>query len=77
MSENAFMDFQTLFILGVRGARVGGHYEDSSLRRWQNHKGTNCFFDKRTGEKSIIIFVTGYREYMEDAFGVNAFHYLV
>ncbi|MBE5949158.1 MAG: response regulator transcription factor [Lachnospiraceae bacterium] len=28
-------------------------------------------------EKSIIIFVTGYREYMEDAFDVNAFHYLV
>ena len=28
-------------------------------------------------EKSIIIFVTGYREYMEDAFDVNAFHYLL
>lgn len=27
--------------------------------------------------KSIIIFVTGYREYMEDAFDVNAYHYLV
>ncbi len=27
--------------------------------------------------KSLIIFVTGYREYMEDAFDVNAFHYLV
>ena len=27
--------------------------------------------------KSIIIFVTAYREYMEDAFDVNAFHYLV
>lgn len=33
--------------------------------------------EKRGGEKSIIIFVTGYREYMEDAFDVNAFHYLV
>ena len=32
---------------------------------------------KRGREKSIIIFVTGYREYMEDAFDVNAFHYLV
>ncbi len=27
--------------------------------------------------KSIIIFVTGYREYMEDAFDVNAYHYLL
>ncbi|MCI9142407.1 MAG: response regulator transcription factor, partial [Lachnospiraceae bacterium] len=27
--------------------------------------------------RSIIIFVTGYREYMEEAFDVNAFHYLV
>lgn len=33
--------------------------------------------EKRGKEKSIIIFVTGYREYMEDAFDVNAFHYLV
>ena len=29
------------------------------------------------GQRSIIIFVTGYREYMEAAFDVNAFHYLV
>lgn len=27
--------------------------------------------------KDIIIFVTGYRDYMEDAFDVNAYHYLV
>ena len=33
--------------------------------------------EKRGREKSIIIFVTGYREYMEDAFDVNAFHYLL
>ena len=33
--------------------------------------------EKRGKDKSIIIFVTGYREYMEDAFDVNAFHYLV
>ena len=33
--------------------------------------------EKRGREKSIIIFITGYREYMEDAFDVNAFHYLV
>ena len=28
-------------------------------------------------KRSIIIFVTGFRVYMEDAFDVNAFHYLV
>lgn len=28
-------------------------------------------------QRSIIIFVTGYRKYMEEAFDVNAFHYLV
>lgn len=28
-------------------------------------------------QRSILIFVTGYREYMEAAFDVNAFHYLV
>ncbi len=27
--------------------------------------------------RRIIIFVTGFREYMEDAFDVNAFHYLI
>lgn len=28
-------------------------------------------------QRSIVIFVTGYREYMEAAFDVNAFHYLI
>lgn len=28
-------------------------------------------------QRSILIFVTGYREYMETAFDVNAFHYLI
>ena len=30
-----------------------------------------------SGKRSIIIVVTAFREYMEDAFDVNAFHYLV
>ena len=30
-----------------------------------------------SGKRSIIIFATAFREYMEDAFDVNAFHYLV
>lgn len=29
------------------------------------------------GPRSILIFVTGYREYMEEAFDVRAFHYLL
>lgn len=33
--------------------------------------------EKRSKEKSLIIFVTAYREYMDEAFDVNAFHYLV
>ena len=32
---------------------------------------------QRQAVKSVIIFITGYREYMEAAFDVNAFHYLV
>ena len=32
---------------------------------------------EKSGKRSIIIFITGFREYMEDAFDVNAFHYLV
>lgn len=33
--------------------------------------------EERGTQRSIIIFVTGYREYMEAAFDVNAFHYLM
>lgn len=33
--------------------------------------------EDRGRQRSIIIFVTGYRDYMEAAFDVNAFHYLV
>ena len=33
--------------------------------------------EKMGKEKGIFIFITGYREYMEEAFDVNAFHYLV
>lgn len=33
--------------------------------------------EKNGRQKSVLIFVTGYREYMEAAFDVNAFHYLV
>lgn len=33
--------------------------------------------EENSSQRSIIIFVTGYREYMEAAFDVNAFHYLI
>lgn len=33
--------------------------------------------EENSRRRSIIIFVTGYREYMEEAFDVNAFHYLL
>lgn len=33
--------------------------------------------EKRGADKSMIIFVTAYREYMESAFDVEAFHYLL
>ena len=32
---------------------------------------------RNSNSKSVIIFLTGYREYMEEAFDVNAFHYLI
>ena len=33
--------------------------------------------EENSRKRRIIIFVTGYREYMEDAFDVNALHYLL
>lgn len=33
--------------------------------------------EESLAQRSILIFVTGYREYMEAAFDVNAFHYLI
>lgn len=33
--------------------------------------------EKFGGKKSIIIFITAFKDYMEEAFDVNAFHYLV
>lgn len=33
--------------------------------------------EQQGSKKSILIFVTGHREYMEDAFDVNAYHYLL
>ena len=61
--ENFAISFLDVEMKEISGIDVAKH-----MREEQEKKG---------GEKSIIIFVTGYREYMEDAFDVNAFHYLV
>ena len=61
--ENFTVSFLDVEMKEISGIDVAKHMRDEQ--------------DKRGTEKSIIIFVTGYREYMEDAFDVNAFHYLV
>lgn len=33
--------------------------------------------EKRGGKKSIIVFITAFKDYMNEAFDVNAFHYLI
>ena len=50
-----------IYILDIKG--VGGLDIARSLRSHNS--------------KSVIIFLTGYRDYMEEAFDVNAFHYLI
>ena len=61
--ENFAISFLDVEMKEISGIDVARH-----MREEQEKKGK---------DKSIIIFVTGYREYMEDAFDVNAFHYLV
>ena len=61
----AGMDFAILF-LDVKG--VSGMEIARELRRREA---------EGKGAKSILIFITGYREYMEEAFDVRAFHYLL
>lgn len=61
--ENFVVSFLDVEMKEISGIDVAKHMREEQ--------------EKRGMEKSIIIFVTGYREYMEDAFDVNAFHYLV
>ena len=51
-----------IYFLDIKG--VNGLFIANTLRKRQQHK-------------SIIIFITGYREYMEAAFDINAYHYLI
>lgn len=67
-SAEALLIAQTefmIYFLDIRLSGMSGIALAKALRKEQ------------TQPKSIIIFVTGYREYMEDAFDVNAYHYLV
>lgn len=59
------MDFH-IYFLDIKG--VSGIELAHKIRERQEQE------EKR---RSIIIFVTGYREHMEEAFDVQAFHYLV
>ena len=60
-------DFEITF-LDVEMNKLSGIDVAKHIRKEQEKSGK---------DKSIIIFITGYREYMEDAFDVNAFHYLI
>ena len=61
----AKVDFD-IFFLDVKG--IGGIDAAKIIRRRQ---------ELLNAPKSILIFVTGYREYATEAFDVNAFHYLI
>ena len=56
-----------IYFLDIEMGKVSG-MDIARLIRGQEDNGR---------QRSIIIFVTGYREYMEAAFDVNAFHYLI
>ena len=60
-------DFDISF-LDVEMKEVSGMDVAKHIRQRQEEKGSS---------KSIIIFVTGYGKYMNDAFDVSAFHYLL
>lgn len=61
--ENFAISFLDIAMEEMSGLELAG-----KLRQEQEEQGIT---------KSILIFITGYREYMEEAFDVNAFHYLV
>ena len=87
-----FLDIEMGDVSGIELAkRIRERQEDHerSIRESQGGSGKsireghadswNCIHTRQSnyGKQSIIIFVTAYREYMEEAFDVNAFHYLV
>ena len=60
-------DFFDIYFLDIEMGEISGIELAKNIRAGQK----DCV------KRSIIIFVTAYREYMEEAFDVNAFHYLV
>ena len=64
----AGMQYDIVFLDILFDDRMSGMQTARSIREKQEN-------DKK--RKSIIVFITGYREYMEEAFDVNAFHYLL
>lgn len=61
--ENFALSFFDIAMDDMSGLELAG-----KIRQMQESEGMT---------KSILIFITGYREYMEEAFGVNAYHYLI
>lgn len=57
-----------IIFLDIAMENISGIDAAKNLRRRQEENG---------GKKSLIIFITAFKDYMEDAFDVNAFHYLV
>lgn len=57
-----------IYFLDIKMGELSGMDVAKQIRHWQEEK---------NGKKSIIIFVTGYEKYMNDAFDVSAFHYLL
>lgn len=56
-----------IYFLDIEMDSVSGMELARHIREWEEN----------SRRRSIIIFVTGYREYMGEAFDVNAFHYLL
>ena len=65
-----FLDIEMGDVSGIELAKHIRERQEDSVK-------SICREHEDLGKRSIIIFVTAYREYMEEAFDVNAFHYLV
>lgn len=62
-NENFDISFLDIKLQNMSGIDVAKHIRNAQ--------------DKYCKTKSIIIFITGYSEYVEEAFDINAFHYLL
>lgn len=57
-----------IIFLDIAMKELSGLEAAKSIRERQEKKGS---------KKSVIIFITAFKDYMEEAFDVNAFHYLI